>query len=109
MTAQKCPSVSLMSISQVPVFTFSLQINHVVHNGGLYKRPFNEAFEETPMLVAVLTYVGYGVLTLFGYLRDFMRQWKIEKCQNAIEREEQKVTTGRHQCLVGNCVAEAIV
>eukprot|EP00075_Anas_platyrhynchos_P024494 XP_027313747.1 serine palmitoyltransferase 2 isoform X1 [Anas platyrhynchos] len=66
------------------------QINHVVHNGGLYKRPFNEAFEETPMLVAVLTYVGYGVLTLFGYLRDFMRQWKIEKCQNAIEREEQK-------------------
>ncbi|NXR54437.1 SPTC2 palmitoyltransferase, partial [Hippolais icterina] len=65
-------------------------INHVVHNGGLYKRPFNEAFEETPMLVAVLTYVGYGVLTLFGYLRDFMRQWKIEKCQNATEREEQK-------------------
>ncbi|KAL2303838.1 hypothetical protein Nmel_009117 [Mimus melanotis] len=42
------------------------------------------------MLVAVLTYVGYGVLTLFGYLRDFMRQWKIEKCQNATEREEQK-------------------
>ncbi|NWH16632.1 SPTC2 palmitoyltransferase, partial [Grus americana] len=65
-------------------------INHIVHNGGLYKRPFNEAFEETPMLVAVLTYVGYGVLTLFGYLRDFMRQWKIEKCQNATEREEQK-------------------
>ncbi|KAJ7417631.1 Serine palmitoyltransferase 2 [Willisornis vidua] len=66
------------------------EINHIVHNGGLYKRPFNEAFEETPMLVAVLTYVGYGVLTLFGYLRDFMRQWKIEKCQNATEREEQK-------------------
>ncbi|XP_064006707.1 serine palmitoyltransferase 2 isoform X5 [Pogoniulus pusillus] len=66
------------------------QMNHIVHNGGLYKRPFNEAFEETPMLVAVLTYVGYGVLTLFGYLRDFMRQWKIEKCQNATEREEQK-------------------
>lgn len=50
------------------------------------------------MLVAVLTYVGYGVLTLFGYLRDFMRQWKIEKCQNAIEREEQKVKTGKFQC-----------
>lgn len=66
-----------------------------MHNGGLYKRPFNEAFEETPMLVAVLTYVGYGVLTLFGYLRDFMRQWKIEKCQNATERAEQKVTTGK--------------
>lgn len=43
------------------------------------------------MLVAVLTYVGYGVLTLFGYLRDFLRQWKIEKCHNATERDEQKV------------------
>uniref|UniRef100_A0A6J0TVB9 Serine palmitoyltransferase 2 n=1 Tax=Pogona vitticeps TaxID=103695 RepID=A0A6J0TVB9_9SAUR len=66
------------------------QIHHITHNGGLYKKPFNEAFEETPMLVAVLTYVGYGVLTLFGYLRDFLRYWKIEKCHNATEREEQK-------------------
>lgn len=66
------------------------KIYHVAHNGGLYKRPFNEVFEETPMLVAVLTYMGYGILTLFGYLRDFLRDWKIEKCQNATEREEQK-------------------
>ncbi|XP_030069829.1 serine palmitoyltransferase 2 [Microcaecilia unicolor] len=64
--------------------------HHVMQNGGLYKRPFNEAFEETPMLVAVLTYMGYGILTLFGYLRDFLRAWKIEKCHNATEREEQK-------------------
>nr|XP_033808012.1 serine palmitoyltransferase 2 isoform X2 [Geotrypetes seraphini] len=61
-----------------------------MQNEGLYKRPFNEAFEETPMLVAVLTYMGYGILTLFGYLRDFLRVWKIEKCHNATEREEQK-------------------
>ncbi|CAH6847543.1 Sptlc2 [Phodopus roborovskii] len=66
------------------------QIHHVTENGGLYKRPFNEVFEETPMLVAVLTYVGYGVLTLFGYLRDFLRHWRIEKCHHATEREEQK-------------------
>ncbi|CAI5764318.1 serine palmitoyltransferase 2 [Podarcis lilfordi] len=66
------------------------QLPHIAQNGGLYKRPFNEAFEETPMLVAVLTYVGYGVLTLFGYLRDFLRHWKIEHCHNATEREEQK-------------------
>lgn len=45
------------------------------------------------MLVAVLTYVGYGVLTLFGYLRDFLRYWRIEKCHNATEREEQKVNS----------------
>nr|XP_056707360.1 serine palmitoyltransferase 2 [Euleptes europaea] len=55
----------------------------------MYKRPFIEAFEETPMLVAVLTYVGYGVLTLFGYLRDFLRYWKIEKCHHVTDREEQ--------------------
>ncbi|KAL8169108.1 UNVERIFIED_CONTAM: hypothetical protein K2H54_038052 [Gekko kuhli] len=65
--------------------------HHIAHNGALYKRPFNEAFEETPMLVAVLTYVGYGVLTLFGYLRDFLRYWKIEKCHHATDREEQLV------------------
>uniref|UniRef100_A0AAY4A0B7 serine C-palmitoyltransferase n=1 Tax=Denticeps clupeoides TaxID=299321 RepID=A0AAY4A0B7_9TELE len=59
-------------------------------NGGLYSRPFHESFEETPMLVAVLTYMGYGILTIFGYLRDFLRAWKIERCHIAREREEQK-------------------
>uniref|UniRef100_A0AAY4E2C5 Aminotransferase class I/classII large domain-containing protein n=1 Tax=Denticeps clupeoides TaxID=299321 RepID=A0AAY4E2C5_9TELE len=53
-------------------------------------KPFVEYFEETPLLVAVLTYMGYGILTIFGYLRDFLRDWKIEKCHVAREREEQK-------------------
>uniref|UniRef100_A0A8C8ES72 serine C-palmitoyltransferase n=1 Tax=Oncorhynchus tshawytscha TaxID=74940 RepID=A0A8C8ES72_ONCTS len=57
---------------------------------GLYSRPFIESFEETPMLVAVLTYMGYGILTIFGYLRDFLRDWKIERCHVAREREEQR-------------------
>ncbi|XP_003962837.1 serine palmitoyltransferase 2-like [Takifugu rubripes] len=57
---------------------------------SLYRRPFVESYEETPMLVAVLTYVGYGILTIFGYLRDFLRHWKIERCHIAREREEQK-------------------
>ncbi|XP_061119107.1 serine palmitoyltransferase 2-like [Conger conger] len=66
------------------------KVHHIACNGGLYSRLFNESFEETPMLVAVLTYMGYGILTIFGYLRDFLRQWKIEKCHIAREREEQK-------------------
>ncbi|XP_036398170.1 serine palmitoyltransferase 2 [Megalops cyprinoides] len=66
------------------------KVYHVACNGGLYSRPFNESFEETPMLVAVLTYMGYGILTIFGYLRDFLRDWKIEKCHIAREREEQR-------------------
>lgn len=59
-------------------------------NGNLYRRPFVESFEETPMLVAVLTYMGYAILTIFGHLRDFLRHWKIEKCHITAEREEQK-------------------
>uniref|UniRef100_A0A673ZRI0 serine C-palmitoyltransferase n=1 Tax=Salmo trutta TaxID=8032 RepID=A0A673ZRI0_SALTR len=69
-------------------------VQHTACNGssglGLYSRPFIESFEETPMLVAVLTYMGYGILTIFGYLRDFLRDWKIERCHIAREREEQR-------------------
>ncbi|NP_001158603.1 Serine palmitoyltransferase 2 [Oncorhynchus mykiss] len=64
--------------------------NHVVRNTSLYNRPFVEQFEETPLLVAVLTYVGYGILTIFGYLRDFLRNWGVENCHVARERDEQK-------------------
>ncbi|XP_063079360.1 serine palmitoyltransferase 2b isoform X2 [Engraulis encrasicolus] len=63
---------------------------HASRNASLYNKPFVESFEETPLLVAVLTYMGYGILTIFGYLRDFLRDWKIEKCHIAREREEQK-------------------
>ena len=67
------------------------QNHNVVRNPSLYNKPFVESFEETPLLVAVLTYMGYGILTIFGYLRDFMRHWNIEKCSLACERDEQKV------------------
>uniref|UniRef100_A0A8C5I3P3 serine C-palmitoyltransferase n=1 Tax=Gouania willdenowi TaxID=441366 RepID=A0A8C5I3P3_GOUWI len=63
---------------------------NVPHNPSLYKKPFVESFEETPLMVAVLTYMGYGILTIFGYLRDFLRQWNIEKRHIARERDEQK-------------------
>ncbi|KAL2081805.1 hypothetical protein ACEWY4_021623 [Coilia grayii] len=68
----------------------SIQSHHVSRNAALYNKPFVESFEETPLLVAVLTYMGYGILTIFGYLRDFLRDWKIEKCHVARERDEQK-------------------
>ncbi|XP_018410231.1 PREDICTED: serine palmitoyltransferase 3-like [Nanorana parkeri] len=42
------------------------------------------------MYILVLTYLGYGILILFGYLRDFMRTWRLEKCHMAEERKEQK-------------------
>lgn len=43
------------------------------------------------MHVAVLTYMGFGIVTLFGYFRDFLRAVGLEKRNLAQEREEQKV------------------
>lgn len=60
-------------------------------------------YPEPPLYVFVFTYMGYGIGMLFGYLRDFMRNWGIEKCNAAVEREEQKVSMlaspGLCQCL----------
>ncbi|XP_057703625.1 serine palmitoyltransferase 3 isoform X1 [Corythoichthys intestinalis] len=49
-----------------------------------------EVFEKAPMHVAVMTYVGFGIVTLFGYFRDFLRAVGLEKRNLAQEREEQK-------------------
>ncbi|XP_074502652.1 serine palmitoyltransferase 3 [Sebastes fasciatus] len=49
-----------------------------------------EFFEQAPMYVAVMTYLGFGIVTLFGYLRDFLRAVGLEKCHLAQERGEQK-------------------
>ncbi|XP_077807326.1 serine palmitoyltransferase 3 isoform X2 [Macaca mulatta] len=55
-----------------------------------YDKLIVESFEEAPLHVMVFTYMGYGIGTLFGYLRDFMRNWGIEKCNAAVERKEQR-------------------
>ena len=44
-----------------------------------------EEFEETPLYAAVLTYLSYSILCLFGWLRDFMRQSNIEKKIGAVD------------------------
>ncbi|XP_053731858.1 serine palmitoyltransferase 3 isoform X1 [Synchiropus splendidus] len=56
-----------------------------------------ESFEQAPMYVAVMTYLGFGIVTLFGYLRDFLRSVGLEKCNIAQEREEQKSFTPLYQ------------
>ncbi|XP_073484362.1 serine palmitoyltransferase 3-like isoform X1 [Aquarana catesbeiana] len=66
----------------------------IMQNGvvkhSLRKKEFKESFEDAPMYILVFTYICYGILILFGYLRDFMRAWGLEKCHMADEREEQK-------------------
>lgn len=52
--------------------------------------PIKQAlFEETPLLVAVITYIGYGVLVVFGYMRDFMRYYAFEKNNAAKDKERE--------------------
>lgn len=52
-----------------------------------------------------MTYLGFGIVTLFGYLRDFLRAVGLEKCHLAQEREEQKVgrtcNQHKHRHIVG--------
>ncbi|XP_070962262.1 serine palmitoyltransferase 3-like [Oncorhynchus clarkii lewisi] len=70
------------------------QKNSTAHSAGppssrqRFQRP--ESFENPPMYVAVMTYLGFGIVTLFGYFRDFLRAVGLEKCHIAREREEQK-------------------
>jgi hypothetical protein len=45
----------------------------------------SEEFEETPLYAAVLTYLSYAILCLFGWLRDFMRQSYIERKRGAVD------------------------
>ncbi|CAL9688094.1 unnamed protein product [Knipowitschia caucasica] len=54
------------------------------------RQPRHEVFEQAPMYVAVMTYLGFGLVTLFGYFRDFLRAVGLEKCHQAQERAEQK-------------------
>lgn len=45
----------------------------------------HEEFEETPLYAAILTYLGYSILCLFGWLRDFLRQSRLEKKRGAVD------------------------
>ena len=44
-----------------------------------------ERFEETPLYIAVLTYLGYAILIVVGHLRDLLRKWQIERLPIASE------------------------
>jgi len=44
-----------------------------------------ESFEETPLLIAIITYISYGILIIFGHIRDLLRKCHIEKVPLASE------------------------
>ncbi|XP_078592782.1 LOW QUALITY PROTEIN: serine palmitoyltransferase 2-like [Branchiostoma floridae x Branchiostoma japonicum] len=49
-----------------------------------------DSFEPAPRVVVFLTYLGYGILMLFGYFRDFLRKSGVETTHSAIERKNMK-------------------
>eukprot|EP00112_Aurelia_sp_Birch-Aquarium-sp1_P021621 Seg587.1 transcript_id=Seg587.1/GoldUCD/mRNA.D3Y31 product="Serine palmitoyltransferase 2" protein_id=Seg587.1/GoldUCD/D3Y31 len=62
------------------------------HRAVLNDKPsviFEESFEETPLLVAVITYIGYGILVCFGYFRDLLRYYGLEKTKTAKEKKNE--------------------
>eukprot|EP00045_Choanoeca_perplexa_P010864 m.112831 g.112831 ORF g.112831 m.112831 type:complete len:501 (+) comp15421_c0_seq15:179-1681(+) len=53
-------------------------------------RTEQEEFEETPLVVALITYIGYGILFVFGHLRDFLRYAGLERSKLAQEHPKMK-------------------
>ena len=52
---------------------------------------YKYSFEETPLRVAVITYIAYAILIVFGYLRDFLRNFGFESVRKAKENPKLKV------------------
>jgi hypothetical protein len=53
----------------------------------LHSKPVHcEEFEATPLWIAVLTYMAYAILILFGYMRDLLRFYGLEKSRAYKER-----------------------
>ncbi|XP_046337562.2 serine palmitoyltransferase 2-like isoform X1 [Haliotis rufescens] len=50
-----------------------------------WREDFYESFEETPLIIAIITYIGYGVLVVVGHIRDFLRSQGFEKTKAITE------------------------
>ena len=50
-----------------------------------YAAKMLDEFEETPLYAAVMTYMSYFFLIVFGYMRDFLRKYGLEKSKSVKE------------------------
>ena len=55
------------------LISFKILADHEGYEGMGKPRNRNgiERFEEVPMYIALLTYLGYGILVLVGYVKEF--------------------------------------
>ncbi|KAJ8308767.1 hypothetical protein KUTeg_013641 [Tegillarca granosa] len=78
---------------------FSKHLNGHKPNGKLtnghhkdkkhWRDTFWESFEQTPIIVAIWTYLGYGVLVVIGHIRDLLRTMGLEKIKSITEPKLQ--------------------
>jgi len=73
-----------------------------VHKPLLIERK-QEEFEETPYIIALLCYLSYVILTIFGHLRDFMRNTGLEKNKSAVEKNREVRTYWLSSSLYNTC------
>jgi len=66
----------LFSIDKLLVYSKPVYDNESKHQN-------QEKFEETPTWAAVVTVLGYAILTAFGWLRDFLRHIGLEEKKTA--------------------------
>ncbi|XP_025103822.1 serine palmitoyltransferase 2-like isoform X1 [Pomacea canaliculata] len=59
------------------------------HNGHSKQKAggddFFESFEDPPLAIAILTYLGYALIILVGHIRDFLRHYGIERVKSYTE------------------------
>ena len=60
------------------------------HNEGEAPPQFQEEFEKTPLLFAILTYLTYCIVTCFGFFRDFLRRHGLEKSLGSRESADTR-------------------
>ena len=58
--------------------------NGLANQERIYSAEIQNDFEVTP-LFAVMTYISYFFLIIFGYMREFMRKYGLEKSKGARE------------------------
>ena len=70
-----------------PVSSFAPQSSSHPHESH------EEMFEEPPLLIAFFTYVGYAILVIFGYIKDFYRKIGLVNHLQTTDPREKEVKT----------------
>jgi hypothetical protein len=66
-----------------PVATSTVTATTINTTARMLREEYQESFEEAPLWAAIVTYMGYLILNIFGFLRDFFRYLGLETKKGA--------------------------